>query len=268
MDAQKRISTERYSMIGERLIEINTTEDSFFKTKIHYLFSVAIDNKITLRGEKLMVNSRQLARTYGNQYTLETCSYETEQNCVTVSIDHQAKTVRFGPVESIMVKPYQFAGHGLMSYLMSTAIAWLKTRCPSYRVKRGKLGPGDAQEDNRERRHRFYEKHGFSLYYDTRSNGEKIAGYFEAESVDQLKVAINYDKVEELSLEDFTRRFIEAEDKVDSLNRQVEYIRNSLQRKADLWDAHKDRMTRLLIRLGSFTFIAVIVTAVYWDFVH
>ena len=49
---------------------------------------------------------------------------------------------------------------------MSAVVDWLMQHYPDVEVKRGTLSERDATDDNRERRNRFYRKHGFDVFLD------------------------------------------------------------------------------------------------------
>lgn len=127
--------------------------------------------------------ARLLWREYQSEVTADLRQFHRFQNALQVVVDTERSTAMFGPTSQIgMSEP----GIGLGSALMSKVIQWLKTEYPDAEVRAGTLAFPQAGTDNKARRNRFYESHGFDVeYYDT----EQKSGSFKKKRAGDL-----YDK--------------------------------------------------------------------------
>ncbi|MYM80788.1 MULTISPECIES: GNAT family N-acetyltransferase [Duganella] len=64
----------------------------------------------------------------------------------------------------VVINPPSLQGHGLGTYLMNEVVRWAK-RWPDATVHTINLLEGQAREENRERRNRFYEQFGLKFEY-------------------------------------------------------------------------------------------------------
>lgn len=72
----------------------------------------------------------------------------------------------------VVIDPPSLQGHGLGTYLMNEVVRWAK-RWPDATVHTINLLEGQAREENRERRNRFYEQFGLKFEY---TSGDRKTG--------------------------------------------------------------------------------------------
>ncbi|MFT8551070.1 MAG: hypothetical protein ABF739_08290 [Acetobacter okinawensis] len=127
--------------------------------------------------------ARLLWREYQSGVTADLRQFHRFENAIQVVVDTEGSTAMFGPTSQIGMSE---RGIGLGSALMSKVIQWLKTEYPDAEVRAGTLAAPQAGADNKARRNRFYESHGFDVeYYDT----EQKSGSFKKKRAGDL-----YDK--------------------------------------------------------------------------
>lgn len=150
-------------------------------------------------------------------------------NTVQVTVDVAKGTAQIGPTSVILM---DHPGRGLGSHLMSLVVAWLMERHPEARVLRGKLSAAQADDENRERRNRFYESHGFDMELDP---GRRSGGFSKARAGD-LKVPPS--KVEEFALDKLAEMYAEtlkgrrdAEWRAERLTEFMEGFRSGVRRR-------------------------------------
>lgn len=127
--------------------------------------------------------ARLLWREYQFGVTADLRQFHRFENAIQVVVDTEESTAMFGPTSQISMSE---RGIGLGSALMSKVIQWLKTEYPDAEVRAGTLAAPQAEADNKARRNRFYESHGFDVeYYDA----EQKSGSFKKKRAGDL-----YDK--------------------------------------------------------------------------
>lgn len=145
--------------------------------------------------------------------------FVSARNAVQVLVDTQSQSATFGPRGNILMTE---RGCGLGTALMSAVVDWLIQHYPDAQVKRGTLSEVDATDDNRERRNRFYRKHGFDLVLD----GRQANGSFSKARARDLKVP--EPRAEVLALDGFVRDFAKAKSDAERLARTNEAKEKSL----------------------------------------
>lgn len=142
-----------------------------------------------------------------------TSGFVPAKNAVQVLVDTQSQSATFGPRGNILMTE---RGCGLGTVLMSAVVDWLMKHYPDVEVKRGSLSEVDATDENRERRNRFYRKHGFDVILDDKQAG----GSFSKARAGELKVPVPRAKV--LALDGFVQDFAKARSAVVKLDRANE----------------------------------------------
>jgi hypothetical protein len=131
-------------------------------------------------------------------------------NAIQVLVDTKAQSAKFGPEGTIRMT---VLGCGLGTVLMSAVVAWLMKYYPDVEVRSGTLSGVDATDENRERRNRFYRKHGFDVVLDDK----QAWGSFSKARAGDLKVP--EPRIGILALDGLVRDFIEAKSGVVRLAR-------------------------------------------------
>ncbi|MCQ9730191.1 hypothetical protein LM497_30075 [Pseudomonas aeruginosa] len=75
---------------------------------------------------------------------------------------------------ALFFDPIELRGHRIGTYLMNEIVTWAQ-QWPEARVRSIKLLSGQAQEDNRARRNRFYERFGLKFVYSDPEHEEGVS---------------------------------------------------------------------------------------------
>jgi len=122
-----------------------------------------------------------------------------------VEIDHTERKVIFAPDDFIL--SHDLRGHGIGGHVLSMLIAWAQNSASEqlgsehYRVVPRKLGPEDADDDNRLRRNSFYKNRNFQFKWDF----EDKIGHIYADCLSQLKVVLHPERIADVTCDDFFR---------------------------------------------------------------
>ena len=120
-----------------------------------------------------------------------------EQNVLEVWLDHQQRTVQFGPESGLQIEPNN---RGLARFLLAQGILWAQQRCGHYRVIGADFAAKDSfDEQQRSRRDHILEALGFTISY---SDKLQIKGGFGANLASDLIGDWNRDKVQTVALLD------------------------------------------------------------------
>ena len=120
-----------------------------------------------------------------------------EQNVLEVWLDHQQRTLQFGPESGLQIEPNN---RGLARFLLAQGILWAQQRCGHYRVIGADFAAKDSfDEQQRSRRDHILEALGFTISY---SDKLQIKGGFGADLASDLIGDWNRDKVQTVALLD------------------------------------------------------------------
>ena len=129
-----------------------------------------------------------------------------EQNVLEVWLDHQQRTLAFGPQSGLQIEP---SNRGLGRFLLAQCILWAQQRCGHYQVIGAELAAKDSfDEQQRNRRNYFLESLGFTVTY---SDQLQIKGSFGANLVSDLLGEWNRDKVQTVALLDAGKMLQQAD---------------------------------------------------------
>lgn len=176
-----------------------------------------------------------------------------------LKLDHRNKTATFATRCDVII-PEELRGFGLGSYAFSRLIEWGKTQQPSYRVGKLRLANTDAQTDEaRDRRNRFYRKHGFEFeFYDP----DFKTGFCFSDSVANLRPEINPDKVSVLDLFTEMQNLIISKEKLTKENAQRKLAFENCNSRNRKLIIEKGRLWLLLV------VIAIIACAVLYSTIN
>lgn len=120
-----------------------------------------------------------------------------EQNVLEFWLDHQQRTLQFGPDSGLQVEP---SNRGLARFLLAQGILWAQQRCGHYRVIGADFAAKDSfDEQQRNRRDHVLEALGFTVTYQDKL---QVKGGYGADLVSDLRGEWNRDKVQTVALLD------------------------------------------------------------------
>ena len=129
-----------------------------------------------------------------------------EQNLLDVWVDHQDKSVHFGPDSGLQIEPMN---RGVGRFMATHGITWLKQRWPGYRVNGRDLNNKDAlNEDTRLRRDELLKGHGFEVVY---ADAQHLKGSVKDVPVGDLKAQWNSEKVQVVEILEAAQMLQQAE---------------------------------------------------------
>jgi hypothetical protein len=114
-----------------------------------------------------------------------------EQNTLDIWVDHEKRTVRFGPESGLQIEPWN---RGIGRFLIAHAVHWAQKKWSSYKIEGVPLASKDGlNEDTRLRRDHFLRTLGFEVVY---ADAQHMKGSIKDVQVGNLHSTWNNDKVQ------------------------------------------------------------------------
>lgn len=172
-----------------------------------------------------------------------------EQNVLEVWLDHQQRTLQFGPETGLLIEPNN---RGLARFLLAQGILWAQQRCGHYRVIGADFAAKDSfDEQQRSRRDHILEALGFTITY---SDKLQIKGGFGANLASDLIGEWNRDKVQTIALLDAGKILQQAD---QTLAEQAIKLRQ----KEELLAAYKRDEGALRFTISALMLLCLFLTA-------
>ena len=172
-----------------------------------------------------------------------------EQNVLEVWLDHQQRTLQFGPETGLLIEPNN---RGLARFLLAQGILWAQQRCGHYRVIGADFAAKDSfDEQQRSRRDHILEALGFTITY---SDKLQIKGGFGANLASDLIGEWNRDKVQTSALLDAGKILQQAD---QTLAEQAIKLRQ----KEELLAAYKRDEGALRFTISALMLLCLFLTA-------
>lgn len=129
-----------------------------------------------------------------------------EQNTLDIWVDHDKRTVRFGPESGLQIEPWN---RGIGRFLIAHAVHWAQKKWSSYKIESVPLASKDGlNEDTRLRRDHFLRTLGFEVAY---ADAQHMKGSIKDVHVGNLHSTWNNDKVQIIEILEASHMLEKAE---------------------------------------------------------